>query len=95
MHRYTPDPNGRFAGQSGYGFISIARFLSAGQGLNSGSLTLDEVRTQGELALADATVVVTAILQAGRMSLDAGGAPVAIGYDEAGVPSSLTVVAQQ
>ncbi|KXZ54719.1 hypothetical protein GPECTOR_4g787 [Gonium pectorale] len=72
--RYTPDSRRRFAGQAGYGFVSIARFLEAAAGLNGGRTRLEELRAEGELALLSDTAIVTAILHAGRMSLDHGAA---------------------
>jgi len=39
----------------------------------------------------ETTLTVTAILEAGRLSLDNGGAAVEIGYDAAGQPAGLTV----
>lgn len=89
--RYTPDANGYFAGQTGYGYISIARFLQASAALNHGQTTLEELRNEGQLALIESTVAVTAILEAGRISLDNGGAGVDILYDEgnAGVPKEV------
>ncbi|KAI8475160.1 MAG: hypothetical protein J3K34DRAFT_405520 [Monoraphidium minutum] len=82
--RYVPDANGRFAGQTGYGYISIAKFVGAARDLRDGHVALEEVRREGQLALAADTLAVTAILQAGRASLDHGGAAVEILYDDAG-----------
>jgi D-galacturonate reductase len=73
---YTPD-DGRFAGQQGYGYRSFEAFVLAAQ---SGP----EYGLDARLATADRTLAVTAILEAGRRSLDAGGAPVAIDWDDAG-----------
>jgi hypothetical protein len=50
------------------------------------------VADEGVLALLGGTVAVTAILEAGRRSLDAGGAPVDILYDAQGLPSGLKVL---
>ena len=49
------------------------------------------VRKEGVLALADTTLAVTAILEAGRRSLDAGGVAVLIEYEN-GQPSRLRLV---
>lgn len=89
--RYTPDARGRFAGQSGYGFQSIARFVEAAAQVTAGLLTPDDVREEGALALLDApgSAAVTAILQAGRLSLDHGGRGVAIRYDDDGEPVAV------
>ncbi|GBF95493.1 D-galacturonic acid reductase [Raphidocelis subcapitata] len=89
--RYVPDANGRFAGQTGYGYISIAKFLETARDLRDGPLSLASVRREGQLALAQDTLAVTAILEAGRASLDAGGAPVEIEYDGAGAPAAVRV----
>jgi hypothetical protein len=48
---------------------------------------------EGVLALASKTLAVTAILQAGRMSLDAGGAPVDIQYGDDGQPHHVQLSA--
>ena len=50
------------------------------------------MRREGQLALAVDTANVTAILEAGRASLDAGGAPVEIVYDAGGAPSGVRVL---
>jgi D-galacturonate reductase len=94
-HRYTPDARGRFAGQSGYGFQSIARFLDAASQVSRGELRVADVRDEGALALLDApgSAAVTAILQAGRMSLDNGGRGVAITYDADGEPAGVELEA--
>lgn len=55
--RYTPDSQGRFAGQSCYGYQSIADFIT-GQ--------------HDQLATIQSTRNTTAILEAGRLSLDSG-----------------------
>jgi hypothetical protein len=59
----------------------------------AGETTAAGVNASGALATADATLVVTAILEAGRRSLDAGGAPVTITYAGTNVwrPSALVV----
>jgi D-galacturonate reductase len=55
--RYTPDANGRFAGQSSYGYQSIADFI---------------LGKRENLATIETTRNTTAILEAGRKSLDTG-----------------------
>jgi D-galacturonate reductase len=91
--RYTPDSRGRFAGQNGYGFQSIARFLEAAWGVTSGEVSVDDVRKEGDVAVLDGAGcgAVTAILQAGRLSLDRGGVGVLIRYDDEGEPSGVEV----
>jgi D-galacturonate reductase len=87
--RYTPDASGYFAGQTGYGYISIARFIEAAKAINSGSKSIADITTHGELAVLDTTANVTAILEAGRISLDNGGAAVHIEFDSNGLPCAL------
>ena len=57
FYRYTPDANGRFAGQSSYGYQSIADFI---------------LGKRENLATIETTRHTTAILEAGRISLDTG-----------------------
>ena len=72
--KYTPDANGHFAGQSGYGYRSIADFVQAAIDMKSGSATSGDFR--GQLATIEDTIWVTGILEAGRQSLDSGGSVV-------------------
>lgn len=92
--RYTPDANGYFAGQTGYGYISIARFIEAAAAVNSGTKNIAYYEQEGVLALASKTLAVTAILQAGRLSLDKGGAAVDIAYDDHGQPHQVNVASR-
>jgi D-galacturonate reductase len=80
--KYTPDADGRFAGQTGYGYRSIEAFVDAALAIRSGQATAGSFA--GKLATAEATVPVTAILEAGRRSLDEGGRVYEIEYDEGG-----------
>jgi len=90
--KYTPNRTGHFAGQSGYGYRSIELFVEAAKEVNAGRLTPAGCTDEGVLATIDSTLVVTAILEAGRISLDNAGASVDITYDAAGVePVELTV----
>ncbi|WP_168563988.1 Gfo/Idh/MocA family protein [Crateriforma spongiae] len=68
--KYTPDAEGRFAGQTGYGYRSIEAFVQAAIKIRRGHATPDDFH--GRLATAKDTINVTAILQAGRRSLDTG-----------------------
>lgn len=86
--KYTPDANGRFAGQSAYGYRSIADFVKAAASVNSGSTSAADWDHQ--LATAATTAAVTAILEAGRRSLDNRSTPVAINYDSSSdLPASV------
>lgn len=66
--KYTPDADGYFAGQSGYGYRSIEDFVQAAAAIRDGKATVASY--VGKLATLQETVVVTAILEAGRKSLD-------------------------
>lgn len=66
--RYTPDAEGYFAGQHGYGYLSLENFVTAVTRINRGERGVgdyDEV-----LPTIKDTVLTTAILEAGRRSLD-------------------------
>lgn len=78
--RYTPDAAGRFAGQLGYGYRSIEDFVRAARACRDGA---DPADYDAALATVHGTTQGTAILEAGRRSLDAGGAPVLIEYRDA------------
>ena len=75
--RYAPDEEGNFAGQTGYGYISFEKFIDAVAKLNNQKVTLDELDRRGLPTLRN-TVMTTAILEAGRRSLDEGGRGVKI-----------------
>ena len=69
--RYAPDEDGNFGGQTGYGYISFEKFVDAVTALKEGGTTLDALDRKGLPTLAN-TIVTTAILEAGRRSLDEG-----------------------
>ena len=75
--RYAPDEEGNFNGQSGYGYVSFEKFIDAVTGLNDGKISLDDLDKRGLPTLAN-TVYTTAILEAGRRSLDENGRTVEI-----------------
>lgn len=79
--KYTPNSNGEFAGQTGYGYRSIEDFLLAASGLNATGATSTDT---DHLATIDTIRTVTAILEAGRLSLDSNGRIVNIDYDANG-----------
>jgi D-galacturonate reductase len=87
--KYTPDAQGYFSGQSGYGYRSIEAFVDAVSQVRDGVATPAEFR--GGLATVDDTVLVTAILEAGRRSLDHGGLPQQIEYAGSGSAVALSV----
>jgi D-galacturonate reductase len=64
---YTPQ-NNQFVGQSGYGYQSIKSFLEACIQINSNKISINYF--ESSLPTLGSTINVTAILQAGRLSLD-------------------------
>lgn len=85
--KYAPGADGRFAGQSGYGYRSLEDFVQAAIAIREGVAAVDDFSDR--LATADETVRVTAILEAGRRSLNQGCAIVRIAYDEFSQVSGL------
>ncbi len=85
--KYTPDADGRFAGQSGYGYRSIEDFIEAARAIRAGQKTAADFR--GKLATAEETALTTAVLEAGRRSLDEDGRVIRILYDSRGSASGL------
>ena len=74
--KYRPNADGEFVGASGYGYLSIEAFIQAANSVNEGDTTIQH--WDSKLATARQTLPVTAILEAGRRSLDAGGANIRI-----------------
>ncbi|CDH51341.1 d-galacturonic acid reductase [Lichtheimia corymbifera JMRC:FSU:9682] len=66
---YAPDEEGHFGGQTGYGYVSIEKFVDACRAVNSKRLTPSQL-DQRHMPTIRNTVLVTAILEAGRISLD-------------------------
>lgn len=79
--KYTPDAAGKFAGQGGYGYRSIEAFIAAATAIQSGAATARDF--DDRLATIHTTFQTTAILEAGRRSLDASGAAMELVYDTA------------
>ena len=82
--KYTPS-EGRFVGQQGYGYRSIEAFIAAAAAINAGAATARSFDAQ--LPTVHATFLTTVVLEAGRRSLDAGGAVMEILYAEQGETS--------
>ncbi|MFC7337267.1 Gfo/Idh/MocA family protein [Haloferula chungangensis] len=80
--KYAPDGHGRFAGQGGYGFKSIEEFAKAVEKIVAGQA--EPADFDGQLATIDDTLLTTAVLHAGRKSLDEGGAIQTLIYDAGG-----------
>lgn len=77
--KYTPT-NGYFSGQNGYGVRSFENFMDACQAINNGDASPDDFN-DGSIATVHTTFQGTAILEAGRMSLDADGQPMDLIYE--------------
>ena len=85
--KYTPDHQGEFVGQNGYGYRSIADFIHAVRSVRSGRTTAED--WVGRLATVHETAPVTAILEAGRRSLDSSNRRVQIEWAPDGHPVEL------
>ena len=77
--KYTPT-NGKFAGQGSYGVKSFENFITACRACNAGQAQPADY-DDGSLATVHTTLQGTAILEAGRKSLDAKGQPMDILYE--------------
>lgn len=77
--KYIPS-DGRFAGQQGYGYRSLEAFVEAAIDVNQGRKKVHEL--SNSLALAAHTLRTTAILEAGRLSLDNQSKVVTILYED-------------
>jgi len=91
--KYTPDNDGYYSGQQGYGYRSIEEFVQSSIKLRNGEIKDPRV-FDNNLATVYQTVPSTAILHAGRLSLDNKGQPVIIEYDSEGIPSKLVLQSQ-
>jgi D-galacturonate reductase len=67
--KYSPSGSGHFDGQNGYGYLSIEAFIDAARSVNGGLIQPAEYDAHGLPTIAN-TVLTTAILNAGRISLD-------------------------
>jgi len=67
--KYSPSESGHFDGQRGYGYISIEKFIDAARSVNSGVNKPEDYDNLGLPTILN-TVLTTAILHAGRISLD-------------------------
>ncbi|CAF9903737.1 MAG: hypothetical protein ALECFALPRED_002953 [Alectoria fallacina] len=79
--KYAPDEEGNFNGQTGYGYVSFEKFVDAVTAFKDGRVTLDELDRRGLPTLKN-TIATTAILEAGRRSLNEGrGVEIVVGED--------------
>ncbi|KAI1479740.1 hypothetical protein K445DRAFT_322045 [Daldinia sp. EC12] len=69
--KYAPDEEGNFGGQTGYGYISFEKFVDGCRAVNSGALKPADLDARG-LPTLNNTIATTAILEAGRRSIDEG-----------------------
>lgn len=67
--KYSPSESGHFDGQRGYGYVSIEKFIDAAREVNAGTSKPEDFDQHGLPTIAN-TVLTTAILNAGRISLD-------------------------
>jgi len=81
--KYTPT-NGMFSGQGSYGVRSFENFIDACREINAGKMTPMDYN-DGSLATVHTTMQGTAILEAGRKSLDNDSRPFDILYDGDGL----------
>ena len=81
--KYTPS-EGRFVGQQGYGYRSLEAFIDAVRSINAGLKSPEDFRHS--LASIASTYRSTAILEAGRRSLDDGGRQIRILYTDSSDP---------
>jgi len=79
--KYTPDAMGYFSGQFGYGYRSIEEFTSAASVLRSGK-EKDPHIFDTSLATLYSSVPSTAILHAGRISLDTNNETVTFQFEK-------------
>jgi D-galacturonate reductase len=77
--KYTPT-NGMFSGQASYGVKSFENFIDGARSINA-DLAKPADFDDGSLATVHTTLQGTAILEAGRRSLDADGQPMDILYE--------------
>jgi D-galacturonate reductase len=80
--KYTPT-NGYFSGQLSYGYRSFENFMDACSSINNGDTTVEHYN-DGSLATIHTTFQGTAILEAGRRSLDSDGQPMDLMYHDSG-----------
>lgn len=78
--KYSPSETGHFDGQRGYGYISIEKFVDAARNVNARTSQPSDY-DKHELPTIANTVLTTAILHAGRISLDERR-PVGIEFSE-------------
>lgn len=76
---YVKDYEGNYAGHDGYGFKSFSKFIDACHAINAGKMDTNPEH----LPTLQHTTYVTAILEAGRISLDNNSKRVSLKYNDA------------
>ncbi|RYP79530.1 hypothetical protein DL770_006630 [Monosporascus sp. CRB-9-2] len=69
--KYSPDEEGNFNGQGGYGYVSFEKFVDGCNAINAGQLKPEDLDARPLPTLKN-TIATTAILEAGRRSIDEG-----------------------
>ncbi len=85
--KYTKGSDGHFGGRFGYGYRSFEDFVRAASAVNEGKMTAEKL--DETMPTAAVTLQVTAILEAGRRSIDSKKT-IEITYDVRGEPSGFT-----
>ena len=89
-YHLVPNCSGRFAAQRAYGYLSIEAFVDAATQVRNGKANAADF--DKSLATLATTSAVTAVLEAGRLSLDSGSAPVKILYEDTTNPHAATSI---
>jgi len=77
---WKPTPSdGKFSGQRTYGYLSFEAFVDAVNEVNSGKKKVADF--DGVIPTIGTIVGTTAIMEAGRLSLDRGGVPFDLVYN--------------
>ena len=87
--KYTPGSSGEFNGQHAYGYKSFEMFVQACRDVNAGQQSIANL--DESLPTIGTTMCATAILEAGRLSLDNNGAWHDIVYDDMGKPKEIKI----
>ena len=93
--RNKPDPKGRYCGQAGYGYVSFQKFVEAAQEIRDGKKKCTDF--YDDLPCGYHVLNTSAILEAGRLSLDNGGRRVAIvskPNQHTGLPEPIDLVVE-
>lgn len=81
-HRNMPDAEGNYCAQNCYGYITFEEFVKAAKQINEGKKKPEDFDSC--LPTGNVTAMMTAILEAGRLSLDNKSKHVHIEYDDNG-----------